>query len=460
MAFKHTLLLVDDEESITKALKRLFRKTDCDVLSASSGKEGLEILKNHNGLVSLIISDQRMPEMNGSEFLEKSKDIVPDAVRFLLTGYSDLDAVIEAVNQGEIHRYLTKPWNDEDLLLQVRQALEQVDLLRENKRLTRVTEQQNEKLAEMNTLLERKVYERTIDLIRKHEDLKEANQKIEKGFMDTIRLLSSLVDTLNPVLGKYMRSTARLSLKIADRLELGEEEKNQIEIAALFHDIGLLGMPSMMIDKPEQKIKNEDFNLFVQHPVFAAIAFETNENLAGAAEIILHHHEHVNGKGFPNGLSGETIPLGARIIAPTSVFCKIVDTWPEEQQAIALRATDYLGRNEAGNLEINEPQRMLESIAIKVLMNDIQRIYDSKIVLIILEICKEAQHKKLGGNIFEFDVSELKTGMVLMQDMRIKGGKLMIARDAVLTDSAVYTIAKLVENKLLQGRIKVLIKET
>ena len=124
---QHTLLFVDDEKSIIKSLQRLFRKEGYDVLTASGGKEALEVLKTNDRPVSLIISDQRMPEMEGAQFLEQSKQFCPDAARFLLTGYSDMDAVIHAVNRGEIQRYLTKPWNDDDLLLQVRQALEHID---------------------------------------------------------------------------------------------------------------------------------------------------------------------------------------------------------------------------------------------------------------------------------------------------------------------------------------------
>ena len=107
--YNHTILLVDDEESIIKSLKRLFRKEDYKIITASNGNEGLELLKRIDKPVSLIISDQRMPEMTGTQFLEKAKDIFPDAIRFLLTGYSDMRAIIDAVNQGGIHRYINKP---------------------------------------------------------------------------------------------------------------------------------------------------------------------------------------------------------------------------------------------------------------------------------------------------------------------------------------------------------------
>ena len=143
LKLEHTLLLVDDEKAITRALNRLFRKEGYQILTADSGSEGLEILQQNNKQVSMIISDQRMPVMNGAQFLEKAKTICPEAIRYLLTGYSDMEAVIQAVNKGEIHRYLTKPWNDEDLVLQVRLSLEHYELIADNLRLTELTAAQS-----------------------------------------------------------------------------------------------------------------------------------------------------------------------------------------------------------------------------------------------------------------------------------------------------------------------------
>jgi CheY-like chemotaxis protein len=121
-------MVVDDEKSSIKALHRLFRKEGHQIFTASNGQEGLEVLRKMKKPVSLIISDQRMPGMNGAQFLERAKKIFPDAIRFLLTGYSDMDAIVEAINKGEIHRYLTKPWDYNDLMLLVRQSLEQYEL--------------------------------------------------------------------------------------------------------------------------------------------------------------------------------------------------------------------------------------------------------------------------------------------------------------------------------------------
>ncbi len=124
---RHTLLLVDDEKAITRALYRLFRKAGYDVLTASSGDEGLDVLQRTADPISLIISDQRMPGMEGTQFLEKARSICPRAVRYLLTGHSDMQEVVDAVKCGKIHRYLTKPWDDENLLQHVEEALQALE---------------------------------------------------------------------------------------------------------------------------------------------------------------------------------------------------------------------------------------------------------------------------------------------------------------------------------------------
>ena len=132
---KHTILLVDDEVSITKSLQRLLKKEGYLVLTALSGQEGLDILQNSKESVSLIISDQRMPNMTGIQFLGKAIKILPNAVRFLLTGYTDIEIIFKAIDSGKIHRYITKPWNDNELLREIHQSLQQYELFSENKAL-------------------------------------------------------------------------------------------------------------------------------------------------------------------------------------------------------------------------------------------------------------------------------------------------------------------------------------
>jgi len=159
---KHTVLLVDDEEGILNSLRRLLRKEGYQLLTASSGAQGLRILEEND--VHLVISDQRMPQMSGTEFFAKVKERYPDAIRIILTGYTDVDSITESINRGHIYKFFLKPWNDQSLKLEINQALDQYDLIQSNKRLHEKVMEQNEELKKTNENLETLVKERTMEL--------------------------------------------------------------------------------------------------------------------------------------------------------------------------------------------------------------------------------------------------------------------------------------------------------
>ncbi|MEH6624918.1 MAG: response regulator [Motiliproteus sp.] len=152
---QRTLLLVDDEENILRSLKRLFRREGYQILTANSGAEGLEVLKEH--AVGVIVSDQRMPEMTGSEFLHHVKELYPDTVRIILSGYTDLESVTESINMGAVYKFLTKPWDDNLLCQNVREAFRIFELNAENLRLT-------QELQAVNQQLENRVEQKTKQL--------------------------------------------------------------------------------------------------------------------------------------------------------------------------------------------------------------------------------------------------------------------------------------------------------
>jgi CheY-like chemotaxis protein len=164
------VLFVDDEPNILKTLRRLFADEDYDVYTAGNGREALELIEG--GLrPTVIISDQRMPEMGGAEFLAKAAQLVPDSIRMVLTGYADINAAVMAINQGGIYRYIMKPWNDDDLKMTVREALIHFNLVAENRALTNELAEKNRNLAQMNEQLEMMVKARTQELHQKVHEL-------------------------------------------------------------------------------------------------------------------------------------------------------------------------------------------------------------------------------------------------------------------------------------------------
>ena len=166
---RHTILIVDDEPNVLKSLKRLLVDTDYNILMAQSGEEGLEKLKERK--IDVVISDYRMPGMNGVEFLSKVKEQSPDTMRLILSGYADAVAIVEAINEGQVYRFITKPWNDQELLTTISTSLEQHNLQQEYEMLYFELQRKNKELETLTKSLEEEVERRTHDLEVKNRAL-------------------------------------------------------------------------------------------------------------------------------------------------------------------------------------------------------------------------------------------------------------------------------------------------
>lgn len=169
------LLLVDDDPNLLVSLVRLLQKDGYDVHSAHSAREAFDILANHP--VDVVLSDHRMPEMSGTEFLEQVKDIYPHTVRLVLSGFAELDSVTEAINRGAIYKYLTKPIDDQDLRANIREAFQRHDIEQQNNRLKIELEQANAELVQLNHILEQRVTERN-DRIQRDNDFRHVIQEV------------------------------------------------------------------------------------------------------------------------------------------------------------------------------------------------------------------------------------------------------------------------------------------
>lgn len=451
LKYPHTLLLVDDEASILKSLTRLFRKENFTILTAGGGAEALEKLGPVAESVSLIVSDQRMPGMTGSQFLEQAVGLAPHAMRFILTGYADMDAVIAAVNKGKIHRYISKPWNDEEMLAQVRAALAQVELRLENQRLSALTERQNAELAELNKTLEKKVNERTWALQYQNKQFQAANAGLENSLVETIRLLTALVESSNPKLGTYMKAAARLSRELAADAGMDEKAQNKVEMAGLVHDIGLLGMPDTLLEKDSKSMSPEEVAVYRQHPTIACLSLSSVERLRDIGELVLAHHENYDGSGFPNRLQAEQIPLGARILALAADYHTIVHLWPANAPRLLANARRYLDPDSFKGLDLSD-ERLRDIVAEKIIAQGTARRYDPEAVTLFL---KHTAGQRPYQEVLRFPVQALKEGLILMQDLRLKDGRLLITRGTVLNTPSVQSLRNFNERGLLEGTVEV-----
>ena len=306
MRYNRSVLFVDDEPNILKSLQRLLRQEEMNVLCASTGEEALEILDQTPAQV--LVTDQRMPEMSGVDLLSAVRDRHPEIIRMMLTGFTEIKVAVEAINQGEIYRLITKPWNDDELRATIRQAFEQADLKDEIKRLNRVTREQNFKLQDMNRNLEDKVRERTKQLANKHHELRTA-------YVQTVGALAEAVDAKDAYTRGHSERVGVYASKIAREMGFTKEFIERVYIAGLLHDVGKIGIRDAVITKPD-KLTEAEYEEIKRHPEIGAKILEPVDFLADIAPCIRHHHEWYDGStlGYPDRLRTDAIPLPSRII--------------------------------------------------------------------------------------------------------------------------------------------------
>jgi putative nucleotidyltransferase with HDIG domain len=316
---KHSILIVDDEDSILNVFKRILADGDYEIHTASNGLEGLNKLHTAQRPYSLIISDQKIPMMSGVQFFTQAKDIFPDAVRILLTGYADTAAVIDAINKGGVHLYFTKPWHEEELLLHIKQSFSKVEILQENKRLIELIKNKNDELLKLNKTLEKRTKDKTDDLLAQAEKLKESYKKSQIILDGIVKTLSKIIETRDPYTSGHEDQVARIACKIAKEMKLSEEQIAAIRVAATLHDIGKISVPSEILTKPG-RLSDLEREIIKTHCKVARDIIINIEFPYPVAEIIFQHHERMDGSGYPRGLKGDKIAIEARIIGTADVI--------------------------------------------------------------------------------------------------------------------------------------------
>lgn len=178
----HIILIVDDDPMVGKAIGHLIKQVGAQSVYVPSGRQALEKITTADSPFSLILSDQQMPEMKGSDLLEKAREITPDTIRFLITGYTDMDAVTDALNKGAIHRYISKPWDTKTLSEAIRNGLEQHAVIMENHRLFTLAKEQNTVLYKLNVALKKDTDRHQKAILKKNEQIAELTARLEKEF--------------------------------------------------------------------------------------------------------------------------------------------------------------------------------------------------------------------------------------------------------------------------------------
>lgn len=303
---KRTVLCVDDEPGILSALKRALRSSDTAVLTATSGERALEFMAELP--IDLVISDMRMPGMDGAQLLERICRDWPDTVRILLTGYSDTAATILAVNRGRIFRYLQKPWDERELVESVREGLELRLRLKDEARLVTMSVVQGEQLRQLNDELQQLQEQHAMD--RRNSD-----SARQRRYLQSVKVLTNLLEVRCTDLFEHGRRVATLARDLARSMELPSEAVLDVFVAGLLHDVGLIGLSDEVLSQLDGKAVSENDRIYRDHPSLSARALAAMEDMLPVARLVEAHHERFDGKGFPPGNAGSAIPIGARILA-------------------------------------------------------------------------------------------------------------------------------------------------
>ena len=297
------VLFVDDEPLVLEGLRRSVHKEFRSDLAASAD-EGLEKLR-HAGPYAVVVSDMHMPGMDGVEFLATVRILSPDSVRMMLTGDNELDVAMRAVNEGSIFRFLKKPASPEQILEALRAGVTQ--------HRARCSEK---------------------------EQLEVAAKALEQLDVGTLKAFARVIDAKSAWTAGHSGRVTNLSLKIANAMGLPARDLQIMHRGGLLHDIGKIGTPATVLDKPSQ-LDPEEMRIMQDHVKIGVHILEPVPCFREILPMVAQHHEWFDGSGYPAGLAGENINLHARILSVADAFDAIISDRPyrkglPKQQAIEI----------------------------------------------------------------------------------------------------------------------------
>jgi response regulator RpfG family c-di-GMP phosphodiesterase len=397
----NSILVVDDDEIILVAISETLSSEGYRVTTCNNPADALDLVRQNT--YAVIMSDQRMGEMTGLEFLGEVKKIQPNASRILLTGVLTLKTVIDAINKGEIFRFLAKPWIREELVATIQNAFSRYQLIAENEKLHRDTQALNSQLQQANAQLGEQLEKIKIQ----NSEIERSREALAKNFDHSLELCYRIINAFHPLLGKETKAVLDICQLMAESGALSPEEARTLRIAAWLQNIGLIGISRDVLLKsrknPEQLTLSER-NLIHNHPIYGQTLSSFFDSMEQVGTTIRAHHECWDGTGYPDNLARETIPWPARCLAVAVYY-----------------------------VECGLPREM----AVEEILNLSGKAFDPEAVRLFLKVTRTAPlPKKMREVLF----SDLKPGMVLAKGIYSPTGMLLIPSDEVLTERTLHKL--------------------
>ena len=313
------VLVVDDEDPIRNALKKFLTQQQFEVYTAASGDEALAQLKRHR--IALMLCDIRMPGTSGVDLVPHALETEPDLAILMLSAVNDATSAALCMQRGAMD-YLTKPVELADLGRAVQRALRRREMQLENRQLS--------------SWLKEEVTTRTAELHRER-------MRLERISTATLEALVNALEAKDPYLRGHSARVADLSATIASQMELSDEEVEQVRVAGRLHDIGKIGTRESVMEK-QGPLTPEEYDHVKQHVIIGSQILAPLHHLGSVINHVRSHHERWNGSGYPDGLKGEDIPLGARVIGAAEVFDALTTSRPYQDKLTPEQAVEHMAQ--------------------------------------------------------------------------------------------------------------------
>jgi response regulator RpfG family c-di-GMP phosphodiesterase len=290
-------------------------------------------------------------------------------------------------------------------------------LVKENKYLTELKIQQNAELKKWSTELEFYVQQHTIELTNQNKELKKLNAKLKNNVSEVLGSLSGLIELRNRSMRNHSNNVALLSKSIAEEIGLTSLETETIAVGAQLHDIGKIGAPDIILIKNIDELSSDEMAEYVKHPIRGQAAIDGIEDFRGPGILVRHHHEWYNGKGFPDGLKGENIPIGARIIS----------------------IADSLDRTLQGEM------RSIDTALIQI-KSMLASQFDAALYAPLEKAARKLFSSIIRNDIVEIELNtkDLFPGMILSRDVSTGTGLLLLRKGTVLNEKNIETLKRAV----------------
>ena len=404
-----SVLLVDDEPSILNALRRVLMPLECQVQVANSADEALQLLRQ--APVDLVISDMRMPDKSGAELLAEVAQSWPDTERVLLTGYSDMESTIAAINQGKISLYLEKPWDDERLCKVVSRTIDMVRMRQRTDQLEQLTQRQNKELQALNESLQQKVDERT-------GELRSTLKELRDHYKGTIHLLARLIEQR---LANHQASTSDIlwaAEAMAEKLAFSDRDTSVLRYSVMLRNIGKVGLADELLTTPYAQLDDAQRQAFERHPLLAEMHLSGVDSLQNTAAALAARKEHQDGSGYPRGLSGEEISPLCSVLA---ILCDFFELCNGELEVAALspqQALAHMAEHAGSRYQL-------------ALFNEFKRLYPA-----LLEYLQSQGEQALAPQ-------ALRPGMALAKDLVAPDGTLLLVKGKALSAKQIERLCEI-----------------